>query len=234
MKTHELTQITCGIKNMFGCVPGLQKVRYHLDAAKPEDFAEALVELFERIKPAITIVDAIISMEGQGPTNGNLRNSGFIVASTDTVAADAVCSMIMGYEALEILTTKIADDKGLGCGKLNDIELIGDQSHIIKDFKHTIGITSLINKIPKPLIRFLKPIISWIKVKPRINKKKCVQCMMCVNSCPAKAIDPRTFKIDEDKCIMCFCCRELCKYSAVDLKESLLWKIVNKATKYSI
>ncbi len=44
MKTHELTTVTCGIKNMFGCVPGLHKISYHINCPAPADFAKALVE----------------------------------------------------------------------------------------------------------------------------------------------------------------------------------------------
>ena len=135
MKTHELTKITCGIKNMFGCVPGLHKVSYHLSCPAPADFAKALVELFARIKPAITIVDAVVAMEGSGPSNGKLRDVKKLVASTDAVSVDAVCSKIMGQEPLEIDTTRFADQMGLGEGHLENIEIIGGPLEILDDFE---------------------------------------------------------------------------------------------------
>ncbi len=231
LKTHELTRMTCGIKNMFGCVPGLHKVNYHLDAPSQEEFSEALVDLFEKIRPSVTIVDSITAMEGQGPSNGRLRDLGLIIASTDTVALDAVCSKIMFFEPLDIPTTRIAHRRGLGEAMIGKIDILGEKLEEHRDFEHPSGITSLLNKIPS-IMRFpLKPIINMIKVRPRINGKKCVKCMMCVKSCPTKAIDGISFKISENKCIMCFCCRELCKYDAVDLKESLLWKILSKSRK---
>lgn len=231
LKTHELTQMTCGIKNMFGCVPGLNKVNYHLDAPAPEEFSEALVDLFEKITPAVTIADAVTAMEGQGPANGRLRDLGLIIASTDTVALDAVCSKIMGFEPLDIPTTRIAHLRGLGEADIGKIELLGEKLPEYRDFEHPAKISAVLNKMPAALRFLLKPIINRIKVRPRINGKKCVKCLMCVKSCPAKAIDGRSFKISEKKCIMCFCCRELCKYDAVDLKESLLWKILSKSRK---
>jgi len=226
LKTHELTQMTCGIKNMFGCVPGLQKVKYHFDAPRPEEFSEVLVNIFEKVRPAITIVDAVVVMEGQGPANGKLRRLNLLVASTDTVAVDAVCSRMIGYEPMEIDTTRIAYQRGLGEADISKIEILGDKLEIFEDFQHPKYIASLLNRIPKHLNKFIKPLINIIRKRPKINKKKCVKCMICVNSCPSHAIDNKSFKINKNKCIMCFCCRELCKYGAVDLKESILWKLL--------
>jgi ferredoxin len=232
LKTHELTLITCGIKNMFGCVPGLHKVNYHLDAPSPEEFSGALVDLFEKIKPALTIVDAVTAMEGQGPANGELRDLGLILASKDTVALDAVCSKITGFEPLDILTTKIAYQRGLGEADLEKIEICGADLPVFKDFKHPSGVTSILNKMPAPLGNLIRPVVNLIRLRPRINKKICTKCSICVNSCPVKAIDGKTFKINKNQCIMCLCCRELCKYGAVDLKENILWKIAKQLKKF--
>jgi len=234
LKTHELTLITCGIKNMFGCVPGLHKVNYHLDAPSPEEFSEALVDLFEKIKPAVTIADTVTAMEGQGPVGGELRDLGLILASKDIVALDAVCSKIMGFEPLDIPTTRIANQRGLGEADIGKIDILGGNLPVYKDFKHPSGISSILNKMPWLFRPLLRPLIGLIKVWPKIDGKKCVKCMICVNSCPAKAIDGKSFKINKNKCIMCFCCRELCRYNAVDLKESFLWKILLKTKKIRI
>jgi uncharacterized protein (DUF362 family)/Pyruvate/2-oxoacid:ferredoxin oxidoreductase delta subunit len=231
LKTHELTLLTCGIKNMFGCVPGLHKVNYHLEAPTREEFSEALVDLFEKIRPVVTIADAVTAMEGQGPSNGKLRELGLIIASTDTIALDAVCSKIMCFEPLDIPTTRIAYRRKLGEADIEKIDILGEKLPEYKDFEHPTKVSAMLNKMPAAFKFLLKPIINMIKVRPKINGKKCVKCMMCVRSCPAKAIDGKSFKINKNKCIMCFCCRELCKYNAVDLKESLLWKILSGTKK---
>ena len=90
---------------------------------------------------------------------------------------------------------------------------------------------NILNRMPVALIGLLKPIINMIYVRPKINPNKCVKCRMCVNACPAKAIDGTSFKINNNLCIMCFCCRELCKYGAVDLQGSILWNLVNRRKK---
>jgi uncharacterized protein (DUF362 family)/Pyruvate/2-oxoacid:ferredoxin oxidoreductase delta subunit len=234
LKTHELTLLTCGIKNMFGCVPGLHKVNYHLEAPSREEFSEALVDLFEKVTPAVTIADAVIAMEGQGPSNGGLKNLGLILASTDTVALDAVCAKMVSYEPLDIPTTRIAFQRKLGEADLSKIAILGEKLPEFKDFEHPTKVSAILVALPAVLGYLLTPIINMIKVRPKINGKKCVKCMMCVNSCPAKAIDGKSFKIDKNKCIMCFCCRELCKYNAVDLKESVLWRILSGTRKTPI
>ena len=232
LKTHELTQITCGIKNMFGCVPGLHKISYHLEAPAPEAFSEAIVDLFQKIQPAFTIVDAVTAMEGQGPTNGKLRQLNLMIASTDTVAVDSVCSKIIGFDPLDILTTRKAHERGLGEANMGNIEICGEKVPEFKDFQHPSGISSILNKMPLPLAKLIKPFINMIRIRPKINRQKCVKCLICVNSCPAKAIDGKTFKINENQCIMCFCCRELCRYGAVGLKESLIWRTAEHLKKF--
>ena len=226
LKTHELTMFTCGIKNMFGCVPGLHKMNYHLEAPSKEEFSQALVDLFEMIRPSVTIADAVTAMEGQGPANGKLRELGLIMASTDTVALDAVCSKIVCFDPLDIPTTRIAYQRGLGEANIGNIDLLGDDIPEFRDFEHPTRISAILIKVPSLLKFILKPVINTIKIRPKINGKECVKCMMCVRSCPVKAIDGKSFKINKNKCIMCFCCRELCKYNAVDLKKSILWKIL--------
>jgi uncharacterized protein (DUF362 family)/Pyruvate/2-oxoacid:ferredoxin oxidoreductase delta subunit len=226
MKTHEFTKMTCGIKNLFGCVPGLQKVNYHLEAPDPEDFASAMVDIFQNVKPAVTIVDAVISMEGSGPTNGKQKSTGYIFGSRDTVAVDAVAATMMNFEPMEIPMIRIAAQRGLGKMLMEEISLEGDAFYVFKDFEHPRGDSSLKRFIPKKMLGLLRPVIRMLSVKPRINNKKCVKCGMCVKSCPAQAIDGIKFKIDDKKCIICFCCRELCKYDAVERKESFLWKVL--------
>jgi uncharacterized protein (DUF362 family)/Pyruvate/2-oxoacid:ferredoxin oxidoreductase delta subunit len=225
MKTHEFTIMTCGIKNLFGCVPGLQKVNYHLEAPDPVDFASALVDIFQNVKPAVTIVDAVVSMEGSGPSNGKLKQTGFIFGSRDTVAVDAVAATMMNFSPMDIPMIRIAAERGLGKAYIEEISLEGDPMMVFKDFEHPHDNSPLKKFMPRKLLGLLKPVINMLSVRPRINNKKCVKCGMCVRSCPASAIDGSKFTIDEKKCIMCFCCRELCKYDAVERKESFLWRI---------
>ena len=67
LKTHSMTTLSGGVKNLFGCIPGLQKPELHLRFPEKADFGEMLVDLALTVKPALTIVDAVVGMEGDGP-----------------------------------------------------------------------------------------------------------------------------------------------------------------------
>jgi len=88
---------------------------------------------------------------------GAMKNAfGVIIASGDMVAIDAVASKIMGFEPMEIKFIRLAHEKGLGCGDLNEIEIVGDDiSHINLKFK---ALDNLASKGQKMIYRgILKP-----------------------------------------------------------------------------
>lgn len=71
LKTHSQMLLTLGIKNLFGCVVGFRKPQWHLRAGVDRHkFAQLLVWIHEALRPAITILDGILVMEGQGPGRG--------------------------------------------------------------------------------------------------------------------------------------------------------------------
>ena len=56
---------------------GTDKASWHLRAGKDIDtFATVLVQIYEKIRPAISIADGILAMEGYGPTSGDPRRVG--------------------------------------------------------------------------------------------------------------------------------------------------------------
>lgn len=68
LKTHCMTTLSCGVKNLFGCVPGLLKPQLHYRFPDGEQFARMLVDLSLLVKPGLTVADAVDAMEGDGPT----------------------------------------------------------------------------------------------------------------------------------------------------------------------
>ena len=71
MKTHALERITGAVKNMYGCVYGLNKAKGHTVYPTADSFARMLVDLNRFIKPRLHIMDDIVAMDGNGPTSGN-------------------------------------------------------------------------------------------------------------------------------------------------------------------
>jgi len=216
IKTHMLTTLTCSVKNLFGLIPGTEKVSFHGRFRKVEDFCRMLADLAVLAKPTITIVDAVTGMEGEGPSAGAAKKVGLLIAGDNVFETDYnVCKIIgMDYETVPYL--KIAREKKLFEENDNDFKkyrTVFRKSH-----------SSIVSKVWNVLPAFIKNLASnyWLE-KPAINRKVCTGCGDCMRACPAKAIKIKDFKanIDYNKCVRCYCCHELCRYKAVDLKKGL-------------
>ena len=96
LKTHSMTTLSGGVKNLFGCIPGLQKPELHLRFPEKADFGEMLVDLALTVKPALTIVDAVVGMEGDGPSGGSPRKLGFLAACQNPFLLDLALCRIIG------------------------------------------------------------------------------------------------------------------------------------------
>ncbi|PKM97445.1 MAG: hypothetical protein CVU77_06005 [Elusimicrobia bacterium HGW-Elusimicrobia-1] len=228
MKTHTLMLFTGAIKNLYGCVPGLRKAHYHFMAVHPDDFAELLADITLIVKPRFSIVDAIVSMEGEGPSAGEQRRTGLIIMGADSVAVDAVMAAIMGFDPLRDHTLKACARLGLGTADLSRIEIVGDgrlEDFIIGDFKKPSNWK--IRMVP----RFLGPLVKKIFwAKPRIDADVCTRCRICYNTCPAKAIffEKDRLVVDKSLCIECMCCHELCPDKAIDIEYSRLADVLTR------
>ncbi len=222
MKTHQLTKYTGAVKNFFGVIPGPGKAAIHRQAPTEESLSHAVVDIYSALKPRLAVMDGIMGMEGEGATNGTPVASGIIISSTDCVALDAVAPEVMGFSYRDILTTRIAHERGLGVGELEKIEVLGEQvSDVRLDFKKS---KYLYYKLPKFLGNFVFKYLENIS-KVEISEEACKKCRTCFDSCPSSAItlEPRPL-IDQEKCIKCYCCHELCGNGAVKLKTSYLGK----------
>jgi len=224
-KTHGLTLITAAVKNMYGIVPGISKAEQHSLAPRADEFVRVLLDVFCSRKPELTIVDAVESMEGEGPAGGSVRKTGFVIASADAVALDSVLMKIVGMEPLDLLTNKEAHKRGIGVTDLNNIDVLGEDIDAVKveDFKFP-G-TGLVSRIPKSLTWLIKLVIRF---RVEIDSIKCLRCDLCRETCPVKAITigEKTCGIDYSKCLLCLCCQEICPHGAVRLKKSWLARMM--------
>ena len=223
MKTHVLVLFTGAIKNMFGIIPGFRKGEYHKQFPYPKDFSQMLVDVFSLAQPKLSIMDAIVCMDGDGPSSGNPKYVGLILASSDAVALDKVCSKIYGFKEDEIETTNIAEKRGLGTADFSNIEIIGEKLSDIVLPKFDLPSNRFLKMVPKFMVKLLEPHV-WIK--PNIKQELCTNCNICVENCPMKAIKENSKNpiFDYTKCINCLCCHELCPQNAVYLERSWLAK----------
>lgn len=217
LKTHSAAVYTGAVKNMFGCIPGARKAEYHRKLPKLKDFSGLLVDIYKVARPSLAIMDAIVGMEGNGPSAGNPREIGLILASGDGVALDAVASSIIGLKPLRIHTTSIAHQRGIGNGDIDLIEIAGEKLNDVKIKGFNVPTNALLETMPGFLI---KGVLSLMKAVPEINQTACAGCRFCVESCPVGAMkmSGKSPVIDYNKCISCLCCQELCPRKAVELK----------------
>lgn len=227
LKTHGMVKMTCGVKNMFGAIPGTMKAEYHLNRSNITDFANALIDICLLTKPVFTIADAVECMEGNGPTGGNPRHVGLIAASEDPFALDIAMAHIINIPPKDIPVCAEGIKRGLCPASADEIEYRGGKpsDFEVKDF--VVPKTKPINvteKMPAPLYRFVNDIL---QPHPSFEHDKCIGCGRCAENCPPGAInmkDKRPY-FDRGKCIRCFCCQELCPAVAVYIKRPVLYRI---------
>ena len=223
MKTHQLETITGAVKNLFGCVHGLSKSASHAKFPDAHSFAQMLIELNLILKPRLHIMDGVVAMEGNGPASGTPRYMNVLLFSDDPVAMDATFCRLIDLDVRLVPTVYYGDKLYLGNRHEEDIEIVGIDNFkdfIRKDFD--VVRDGQDESIKWKLIKHLK----WLSRRPVIDKKKCVRCGVCVETCPleVKAVQfpggrrDRRPEYDYKACIRCYCCQEMCPEGAITTK----------------
>jgi uncharacterized protein (DUF362 family) len=227
LKTHSQMGMTLATKNLFGCVVGKRKLGWHMASGDMSTFARLLVEIALTVKPTLSILDGIVGMDLDGPTNGRPRRTGVILASTNTVALDRIVIELIGKKASTFPIFKAAEDLFAPGSDISDINVIGEkiENCRIKNFR-------LLRIYPVDFIglHFIYgPFKGLLKQRMVIDESKCIKCRRCEMQCPAEAMhfDGRII-IDHKKCIRCCCCSESCHQGAVKIDSPLLLKIFNR------
>ncbi len=149
-KSHQQIVATFAVKNMFGCVSGKRKTFWHFLKGKTAyDFCEFLIEIFKFLNPALTIIDGVVAMDSQGPISGRARDLGWLIGSTEPIAAETICCKLVNLEPQDIPIITTAEQMGLGCSDTEKIKILGD------DYSECIC-TDFITARPAP-IRFTLP-----------------------------------------------------------------------------
>jgi uncharacterized protein (DUF362 family) len=109
MKTHLLTGVTLGMKNMYGTFPDIDKAKFH-----KKGIEHAILEVNSAFTPNLVIIDGSIGGEAIGPLSATPLYYETIIVSDDVVLADSIACQLMGYKPLDIVHIKLAWEKGLG------------------------------------------------------------------------------------------------------------------------
>ena len=131
MKTHVLATVTLAMKNLIGLYPGTEyySVRswLHDRAAErgSEGVAYEVIDMNRAVRTGLSVIDATIAMEGNGPSDGTLVNMGLIIAGTSPLATDMVGANIMGFEMDAIPAINLAHKAGMEPSLISNIEIRG-------------------------------------------------------------------------------------------------------------
>lgn len=245
LKTHSFTGLSNAVKNMFGAIPGLVKVEMHGKYRTLDVFNNFLYDIQDYFAGKITlnITDAVVGMEGPGPTNGTPRAIGAILVGVNPTAVDVVGAKLMKADPLGLPTISVGIARGYMDSELS-VEVVGEsvEDLAVEGYKTVTpdGYRPFARSMPK----WLQPVVHKLTTqRPTVNRRKCRGCKKCYEHCPVKAISmvplkkggvPKA-KFDYDKCIRCYCCQELCPFGLVKVKSGLVYKLMhigsNKRTK---
>jgi uncharacterized protein (DUF362 family)/NAD-dependent dihydropyrimidine dehydrogenase PreA subunit len=237
LKTHAYTGMTGAIKNSFGVIAGRKKAGYHAKLAHPAHFAGMLLDVSAYVAPRLSIIDAIVAMEGDGPSAGTPRKIGLLLASESPLALDLVASEIIGLPRERNQVLLEANRRGLSPTRMEEINLVGlDVSDLaIRGFALPVtflggggfGAVPWWQRMLVPLFR------DGLSVRPQVIPEKCVACGACRDACPVQVIsigrDGHSFaEIDQQNCIRCYCCHEMCPEDAIELQSSGLYRLLSR------
>lgn len=231
LKTHGQMGFTGALKNQYGLLPGSLKAEYHYRMKTREWLAEFVVDINRAAPMKLAIMDAVVGMEGAGPSGGDPRKIGCVMASADLTAIDSVACRMVGIVPEHNPIISASAKRGYGVVDSDQIETVGvDPAELaISDYKiikETINILRIL-PLPGPAIEWLRQ--HW-KAYPEIEPDKCIKCMNCRNGCPVKppAIDPdQSWKVDKSACIKCYCCHEFCPVKAIKLDPTWFERHIN-------
>lgn len=227
LKTHGMTILTGAVKNLFGCVPGKRKVQWHFNTGVNHNlFMRMLVELSALIKPRLTIMDAVVGMDGNGPGSGDPRTIGVVIAGPDPVAVDMVSSKLVGVPPDRVPILRAAQAAGIGETRLDRITVVGEAlaDVTIRQFRLP-PLSHLEWRIPEWARSSLK---NAFTTKPVIHHTLCIRCGVCQVHCPQQAIKTSGGRLvlQERVCIRCFCCQEFCPEGAITVGKGWALKIL--------
>jgi uncharacterized protein (DUF362 family)/NAD-dependent dihydropyrimidine dehydrogenase PreA subunit len=212
LKTHAMMGLSLGVKNVFGFIRGLEKARWHLRAGADTGlFASVLVDLYNLVKPGLTILDGIVAMDGDGPTNGRPRSVGLMALSVNAFNLDREIEKLLGlHEPLPI-------------------SLVAMKAHLIEAYEVLREGVEVIPALRFPstmatdwsLPSTVKGILKNTFVRrPKATKRLCQGCGICSEVCRAGAIEmvEEMPVFDYKRCIRCYCCQEMCPQGAIKLR----------------
>lgn len=209
LKTHIMVGLSAGVKNTFGFIPHLDKAKWHLRCGTDTSlFASVLIDIHSTVKPALTVLDGILAMDGDGPSSGRARDLGLVAVTDNAFSLDSFLEKILSFPSPLPVST-VARENGL----VEEAILTDLGMPEIDDFRMPKTVRADFN-LPTIVRETARAILTS---KPKCEIRKCTACMTCVHVCPAGALtmEKKGVSFDYKKCIRCYCCQEMCPAGAI-------------------
>jgi len=124
LKTHAMTTVSLGIKNLKGMIDTPSRKRCH-NTHPEKDLHFMVARLADKMPPMFTLIDGIYSLE-RGPSfDGRIRRSNLLIASSDVLSADLVGAEVLGYQPSEVQHLAHAAGNRDRPYDLSDVEVVG-------------------------------------------------------------------------------------------------------------
>lgn len=123
-KCHIYTTTTGAMKNAFG---GLLNTKRHYTHSWIHETLVDLLAIQKEIHTGLyAVMDGTTAGDGPGPRTMRPVVKDVMLASEDQVAIDAVAAQMMGFDPMSLKYISMADEQGLGNGRRENIEIVGD------------------------------------------------------------------------------------------------------------
>jgi uncharacterized protein (DUF362 family) len=192
LKTHWLTRVTLGMKNLKGCLKWEDKPLFHR-----LDLERAVIELNKIVRPSVTLIDAtpssLTDARGAAASNEDNGAKGLIIAGTDTVATDAVGTALLGIDPTSVNLLSYGAAAGLGENDLARIDVTGELKRL--EFRPPLPEAALRARFPGLAIQganraccgCLIPLIATLTSFKEKGLKSNGQCRIYIGAKPANA-----------------------------------------------
>jgi len=151
VKCHIYTTTTGAMKNAFG---GLLNLHRHYTHSWIHETLVDLLAIQKEIHSGLfAIMDGTTAGNGPGPRTMYPVVKNVMLASEDQVAIDAVSAKMMGFDPMSLDYIKYADEDGLGNGRMENIEIVGDVDAARESWGFKVG-KNLTRRVGGDLIWF--------------------------------------------------------------------------------